>query len=413
MTNWYPSWKLTIDGIDYASKTIANISHFSGRQNIYSQPAASQLSIEIVDLNHVTYNFGINDAVNLSIKKSDNTYISVFGGTITDVKTLVKTTTTGAPIIAYQLIVLGALAKLTRSITDGVLTKAFDGDQIYTALQDTLLNSWNEVPATQTWATYTPATETWANAQNVGLGEIDRPGDYELAARTANPVTVYDLVSALATSGIGYVYEDSQGKISYADSTHRGQYLAANGYVEISANKAVGKNLQTLTRASDVRNNIKLIYKNGAYVTVSDTTSQADYGQLGTVVTTSLENAADATSQANFYLGLRAQPKANISQIVFPLGNPELTDSERDKLLAVLMGLPIIIKDLPSALGGIFYGFVEGWSFQTSYKDLNLTLYLSPLAYSLQSFKWSNVPVTENWTTLSPTLTWIDATIVS
>lgn len=412
MTAWSPEWQLTIDGINYASKTISNISHFSGRQNIYQQPNASQLSIEIVDLNHVTYNFDINDGVNLSIKDSTGSYVSLFGGYVTDVKTVVKTTTTGEPIIAYELICLGALSKLTRTISDGVLSKDYDGNQIKAALTDTFLNSWNEVSASETWATYS-STETWTNAQNVGLGEIDIPGDYELTARTANPTDLYSLVTALANSGLGYVYEDSLGRISYADSTHRGQYLAANGYTEISANKAIGKGLQTLSRASDVRNQIKLIYKNDAYVTVSDSTSQASYGQLGSVISTSLEKEADATAQANFYLTLRAQPKANISQITFPLASPELTTAERDKLINIFMGLPVIVKDLPAALGSEFYGFVEGWSITTSFNNLNMTLYLSPIAYSLQAFKWSDVPVTETWSTLKPTLTWTDATIVS
>jgi hypothetical protein len=413
MTAWIPEWKLTIDGINYASKTIANISHFSGRQNIYQQPSASQLSIEIVDLNSVTYNFDINDGVNLSVKDSTGAYVSLFGGYITDVKTVVKkTTTTGAPIISYELICLGALSKLTRTVDDGVLSKDFDGNQIKAALTTTFLNSWNEVSASQTWSTYS-TTETWTNAQNVGLGEIDTPGDYELTARSADPTDLYTLVSALATSGLGYIYEDSQGRICYADSTHRSQYLAANGYTEISANKAIGRGLQTLAKTSDVRNQIKLIYKNGAYVTVTDTTSQATYGQLGSVITTSLENGSDATTQANYYLTLRAQPKANISQITFPLSSPELTTTERDKLINIIMGLPVIVKDLPTALGSQFYGFVEGWAITTSYNNLNMTLYLSPLAYSLQAFKWSDVPITETWTTLNTNLTWADATIVS
>jgi hypothetical protein len=49
-------------------------------------------------------------------------------------------------------------------------------------LEDLLVNNWGEVPAALTWATYTPATQTWADAENTGLGEIDRPGNYELAS---------------------------------------------------------------------------------------------------------------------------------------------------------------------------------------------------------------------------------------
>lgn len=411
MTHWTPQWKLTVAGVDYTSKVIASISHFSGRTSIYQQPTASSLSIEIVDLNHLSYEFNVNDAVSLQVKDSSGSYVSIFGGRLTDIKTEVKKSSATTTMIHYTLIALGALSKLNRNLTDGVLSKANDGDQIYTILEPLLLNSWNEVPASETWATY-DATETWANAQDIGLGEIDRPGDYELTSRSADPTDIYSLVSALATSGLGYIYEDSNGQICYADSTHRGQYLAANGFTELDANKAIGPGLQTTAKAADVRNSIKLIYKNNAYVTVEDATSIGTYGSLGSVVTTSLEKLADATTQANYYLTLRAYPQANLNQITFPISSGELTDSERDKLLGIFIGQPVIINNLPSAFGTTFTGFVEGWSFRTGFNSLLLTIYLSPIAYSTQAFKWSDVPITESWNTLTPTMDWLNATIV-
>jgi hypothetical protein len=45
-----------------------------------------------------------------------------------------------------------------------------------------------EVPGAETWGTYDP-TVTWANAENNGLGEIDRPGNYELANRSSEQLT--------------------------------------------------------------------------------------------------------------------------------------------------------------------------------------------------------------------------------
>lgn len=411
MTHWTPQWKLTINGVDYTSKVIASISHFSGRASIYQQPTASSLQIEVVDLNHLSYEFNVNDAVSLQVKNSAGSYVPIFGGRLTDIKTEIKRSSATGLMIHYQLIALGALSKLNRNLTDGVLTKAFDGDQIYTILEPLLLNSWNEVPVSETWATYS-VTETWANAQDVGLGEIDRPGDFELASRSAAPTDIYSLVSALATSGLGYIYEDANGQICYADSTHRGQYLAANGFTELDANKAIGPGLQTTAKAADVRNSIKLIYKNNAYVTVDDLTSQATYGSLGSVITTSLENGADATTQANYYLTLRAYPQANLNQITFPITSGELTDAERDKLLGVFIGQPILINNLPSAFGNTFTGFVEGWSFRTGYNNLLLTLYISPIAYSTQAFKWIDVPIVESWNTLTPTMDWLNATIV-
>jgi len=35
------------------------------------------------------------------------------------------------------------------------------------------------------------------------------------------------------------------------------------------------------------------------------------------------------------------------------------------------------------------------------------------LAYSLQAMRWNDVPVTETWSSVSPTLDWANATIVA
>ena len=414
MTIWVPDWKLTVAGQDYTQFTLANLVTRHGRNSIYNQATASSIQVEIVELDGLSYDFSVNDGITLQVKDSTGTYVSIFGGSISDVQTKVRTSGSGGYTISYTLIALGALSRLNRSITDGVLAKAYDGDQIYAALESLLLNSWNEVPADLTWATYS-STEIWSNAGDVGLGEIDQPGDYELHARASSPTDLYTLVAALATSGLGYIYENSSGEICYADSTHRSQYLASNGFTDLDANKAIGPGLSTTAKAADVRNNIKLIYKDNNFVTVSDATSESLYGQLGSVITTSLEKGADATTQADFYLSLRAYPQANLSQIVFPIGSPELGDSERNTLLNVFMGQPVNITNLPDAIsaGGSFQGFIEGWSWRTSYNGLELTLYLSPVGYSLQAMKWMDVPITEKWNTLSTTMDWLNATIVS
>ena len=123
-----------------------------------------------------------------------------------------------------------------------------------------------------------------------------------------------------------------------------------------------------------------------------------------------MENGADATAQANFYLGIRAFPEAQFRSITFPLGNPEIDDTDRDSLLNVFMGLPIEITDLPNNIGeGRFQGFVEGWTFRASYNGLSLTLTVSPTAYSLQAARWNDVSASETWNTLSTTMTWNDA----
>jgi hypothetical protein len=412
MSDWTPDWTLQINGVDYANITLANLTIASGRTDIYSQPRAGYCTFEIINLDVAAIVAQVNDGVIIRVKDSSGDLVDLFGGEITDITVSVRSSGSGGITQLISITALGALSKLSRSLTNGVLSKDFDGNQIYDILQDLLVNNWNEVSPAETWAAYNPTT-TWANAENVGLGEIDRPGNYELMARTSNETDFYSLVSALATSGLGYIYESPTGAIGYADSTHRTTYLATNGYTDVSANDALVGGLQTITRISDVRNKISIEWRSGTE-TATDSQSVALYGQQASVISTTLHNNADAISQAAFYLALRAYPQAQFQAITFTLGNSELTDGDRDALLNVFMGLPLNIEDLPNNMvDGRFQGFVEGWVFRAAYNRLDLTLTLSPTAFSLQFMQWQDVSVAETWNTLSNTLTWDKATVVA
>jgi hypothetical protein len=414
MTQWNPEWQVTINGGgDYTNLTLSNLTITSGRQDIYSQPYAGYCTVEVINLEQTPIVIDVNDQINIKVKDSSGTFVNVFGGYVTDIDVEVTQASSTAISERIKVIALGALSKLPKSITTGVLSKDFDGDQIYSILAPLLFNTWNEVPAALTWANEDP-TITWNDAQNSGLGEIDQPGNYELTARSSSDIDVYTLVAGLATSGLGYLFEDASGRIGYADSTHRNTYLATNGYVDLTGNHALARGIRTQKRSGDVRNNVTITYKSNAQQTASDTESIGIYGQQAYEITTSLENSADALAQANFYLALRAFPEAQFKSITFPLTSPEIDDTDRDALLNVFMGMPVNISDLPSNItNGQFQGFVEGWTFTAGYNSLYLTLTVSPTAYSIQSAKWNDVPVLETWNTLSPTLEWIDATIVA
>ena len=413
MSIWTPEWSLTIDAVTYTDITLADVSITSGRTDIYSQATAGYASFTILNFDDTPVSINLNGQVNIQVKDSTGTYVNLFGGYITDIDLEVTSSGTGGLVQNMKVIALGALSKLPKSLTDGVLSKDFDGNQIYTILAPLLFGSWNEVPAAETWAGYDPVM-TWANAENVGLGEIDRPGDYELTARSSSVTDVYSLVAALANSGLGYIYEDNQGRIAYADSTHRNAYLTANGYTVVSGNTAFASGIKTSLKSGDIRNSVDIKYKNGQTASASEAASIAVYGLQAQSIETTLELQADAEAQADFYLGIRAFPEAQFRSITFPLGNPEIDDSDRDALLNIFMGLPISITDLPANIGqGQFQGFVEGWTFRASYNGLSITATVSPTAYSLQAVRWSGVSVAESWNTLSNTLDWEQATVVA
>jgi hypothetical protein len=414
MTLWNPVWKVEIDGVEYTDAILANLRIRSGRTNIYEQAQAGYVNIQLIDLNQATIPVSVNSTISIQVKNSANVFVPIFGGNVVDIGLEVRDVGSTMFTQTYSITALGALARLPKALTNGVLSRDNDGDQIWEILSDLLLNTWAEVPGGLTWATYNP-TETWANAQNIGLGEIDRPGEYDLAARGNDRIDVYSLVSALATSGLGYIYEDAFGRISYAAALHRSIYLSANGYVELTANQARAAGLRTETRAGDVRNNLTIRYGTNSQNerSASDADSINTYGTLSQIISTTLHDAADATAQANFYLSLRKDPRANFSEITYDLTNPEVDDSDRDNLIAVFMGMPVSIADLPGNMGSIYQGFVEGWSFQAGYNTLSVSLIISPTAFSLQALEWDEVPGARIWSGVSPTLDWARATIIT
>jgi hypothetical protein len=412
VTLWNPVWRVTINGTIVTDSVLANLTINTGRTNIYEQAQAGYCNIQIINLNQQFIDFTVASAVTVELKDSTNTFIPIFGGSIVDLSVTVTDVGNVNYTQTIGIIALGALSRLPKSLTNGVLPKEFDGDQMYDVLRQALFSRWDQVPATLQWNTYNP-TITWANAGNNGLGEIDRPGAYELAARSSDRIDIYSLASAIATSGMGYLYEQSNGQIGYADAQHRTTYLNTNGYVDLSANHALASGINIVTRTGDIRNSVTIKYgaTSSAERSAIDEESIAIYGQLAQIITTTLHNGSDATIQANFYLDLRAYPQPMFNQITYELTNPELDDADRDSLISIFMGMPVRISNLPLNMSASQYlGFVEGWTIQAAYNQCSITPLMSPLAFSIQSLQWQSVSPAEAWNTISPTLDWEHAT---
>ena len=417
MTAWSPDWKLTVAGVDYTDIAISDIAHQAGRSDIYQQPNPSYIQVSFVALSGQTLPFDINDSLSLQVKNSAGTYVNLFGGDITDVTVSVQQTGGIATVVEYSVLAMGSLVKLAKELFSDAISQDEDGNQIYDLLSSVLLGTWNDVPAASTWATYEP-TETWANAVNLGLGEIDTPGLYTMQSRGGgqDPDTIYNIASLIANSAFGYLYEDNEGNIGYADADHRQNYLLTNGYVDLDARHALGQGLSTITRSGDIRNDIIINYGSNfsQEKTATSATSIATYGYKGESVQSTIHSAVDAQAVADRYIAQRAFPLPAFQSITFPITNPEIDNSDRDNLLGVFMGQPLNIQNLPAQISsGEFEGYVEGWSWSTRFNELFLTINLSPVAYSQVAMRWNTTPITETWQTIDPTLTWEYATIVA
>jgi hypothetical protein len=411
MTAWTPTYKILVDSTEVTDVTVANLTVTSGRTDINQQPVAGYCQLQLINFNNISYDFTVGTSLTVEVTNSVGTYVPIFGGLISDFTVAVNRAgdlgyTTTATITA-----LGALSKLPKLIDNGILSQDFDGDQIYTLLSGYLLGQWNEVPAAQTWANYDP-TETWANALNIGLGEIDQPGDYELIARSSSKTDLYSLCTDIANSAFGVLYEDANGNIGYADQTHRQDYLAANGYTTLDANHANGLGLAATTRAGDLRNYFNIIYDNNgnqSYV-AEDLTSQSIYGTYGESFTSRIKHTSDAEALADRYIELRANPSAKFQSITFTLGNPEIDDADRDALINIFLGQPVWIQNLPPNISlGSFQGYIEGWTFRASLNNLSVTFNASPINFSQVAVKWEQVNAAETWNTLNTSLTWLNA----
>ena len=415
MSVWTPDWKLIVGGVDYTDIAISDIQHQAGRDDIYSQPNPSYVQITLVALNGQTLPFDINDSLDLQVKDTSGSYVSLFGGDITDVTVAVGATGSIATVVEYTIIAMGSLARIAKEIWNDNISQDEDGNQIYAILSSVLLGTWNDVPAATTWATYN-ATETWANAVNLGLGDIDQPGLYTMTAQSNLTDTIYNVVSDIANSAFGYIYEDNAGNIGYADADHRQNYLLTNGYVDLDAGHALGAGLSTVMRSGDVRNDIYINYGNNfnSQETATDLASIALYGYKAETINSRIQGSVDAQAIADRYIAQRAYPLPKFQSITFPITNSEIDNADRDDLLGVFMGMPVDIRNLPSQIsGGTFQGYVEGWSWSTRFNELFLTINVSPVAFSQVAMRWNTTPITEAWNTIDPSLTWEYATIVA
>jgi hypothetical protein len=410
MTAWTPVWRIKANGTEVTSVTLANLSITSGRSDINTPTPAGYCQLQLINTDETVYNFTINTSITIEVQDSNGDYVAIWGGRISDIRQVVTVGGELASPTVINITAVGALARLQRAIFDGNLAEGLDGAQIQDLLDDLLLNSWNELPPAETWNTYN-ATETWANASNIGLGTIDA-GDYTMSSRQITDQVISTIANQIASSALGYLYEDANGLINYADASHRQDYLTANGYVDLDAGHAMGSGIGVVQRQGDLANKVVIDYGNNfnSQYTAQDTESQATFGIYAEQFSSYLKNTADVEDMGDRLIQLRAYPRYKFQSITFPLQNPEMDDADRDALLNVFMGLPVRIRNLPpQMLGGEFTGYVEGWSFRASVSGLYITLNATPTEFSAVAQRWEQVNGAETWNSILNTLEWQDA----
>jgi hypothetical protein len=407
---WLPQWRVTVGDDVYT--TVTSVSFASGRLDIDRQATAGYCRVEIINTDNTPFTINVTEPVTLELKNSSGTYVTVFGGEVSDFNIGVRSPEESGYVTTGTILGIGSLAKLSKTVYNTALAEGLDGAQIAAILGNALSLSWDQVTPTTTWATY-PATVTWAEAET-SIGEVDS-GFYTMIALAASAsAKSQTLTDQIANSALGQMYEEKDGDVSYADADHRSNYLAANGFTNLDGSYATPSSITSTTQIARIRNSLIYRYATGygSTYSTSDTDSIASYGLFERSFDSNIKNLADITNIASRELNLRKNPRGSLGAITFRLDNPDMPSTMLDSLIGVFFGQPVSINNLPSnLLGGTFTGFVENVALRATPTFVDFTLYISATDFSLSLTQWNEVlPASLIWTGVNGTLTWTNAT---
>ena len=407
---WLPEWRITVG--DNVYTTVTNVSFSTGRIDIDRQATAGYCSAEIINTTGADFTINITEPITLELKNSSGTYVTVFGGEVSDFSIGVRSPEETGFVTYGKILGIGSLSKVTKAVYNTALAEGLDGAQITAILGAALNLTWAEVTPTDTWDTY-PATVTWDQAETY-IGTIDS-GFYTMVNLAASAsAKSSSLVDQIASSALGQIFENNLGLVCYDDADHRSTYLATYGFTNLDGSYATPSTIKATTQTARMRNS--LIYRYGASYgstyTTSDADSMATYGTYEKSTDSNIKNLADITDIAARDLKLRKAPRAQLEAVSFRLDNPDMPNSMRDALISVFFGQPVYINNLPSNFfGGAYDGFVEDITFKATPTYVDVTLFVSATDFSLSTTQWETVtPASLAWTGVNAILTWTNAT---
>jgi hypothetical protein len=407
---WLPEWRVTVGDDVYT--TVTSVSFASGRLDIDRQCSAGYCRVEIINTTGAAFTINVTEPITLELKDSGGTYVTVFGGEVSDFNIGVRSPEESGFITTGTILGIGSLARITKAIYNTALAEDLDGAQIAEILSAALNLSWEQITPTVTWDTY-PATVTWAEAESY-IGTIDS-GFYTMinlaASASAKSQT---LVDQIANSALGQIFEGKDGNVNYADADNRSNYLATNGFTNIDGAYATPTSISSTTQISRIRNSLIYRYGTGYASTysISDADSIASYGKFERSFDSNIKTLTDITDIASRELLLRKNPRGSLGAITFRLDNPDMPDAMRNDLIGIFFGQAVLISNLPTnLLGGAFDGFVENVALRATPSFTEITLFISATDFSLSTTQWETVlPATLDWDGVNAILTWTNAT---
>lgn len=413
MTTYTPYPKVIFAGInEFVDNTISSIGVSLGRRDIYEQPLPGIANVQLWTDADTALNVNLSDSVVIRIQDSTATYKTIYTGIISDIDISLNDYGSVGSIAMYNITAVGPLSLVNKHTTGGLgFAKEFDGTRVLNILTDVFLQDWNEVVPTLAWDGVSNSA-TWENwdGSNVALvndltTNVDVPGSYELTSYSGGVTDALALVQSAAQSGRGFLFEAPDGSIHYDSYDARAVYVP----LTLTADDLLAAGLRQAAQWAEIVNDVTVVYKNDAEAYAADHTSQQSYGQLAGTRSTTLENSADAESQAQAFLESRAFPRTYPEELTIPLHSPTVSDVTRDALIDMTVGAAVYTQQLPAVFGTTFDGFVEGMNWSLTRYTADLTLVCSALSETFPNKVWLQIAPGVTWASYTPiTEEWVD-----
>jgi hypothetical protein len=379
---WLPNATVTVGATDYTSETLWNVNIFYGRTSVWEQARAGYANIEILNTNDSDNLWAINDTVTIKLKDTSGVDVTVFTGLLTDIRNVVSQSGDVGIVVKQTLTAVAPFAFMSRKVVGtSAYPKEYDDDRMLAILTEC----------------------------GVTIDVVDTPGVYEFTVHAANPTDGYTQAATFAQMGFGYIYETTDGKVGYANESHRLNDVQDNGYFSIPNSYILSAGVSSNETLNDVTNDVLLTYKNGQTVTATNSGSIGAYGLQAASISTELENTTEAQYQADRYIATRSNPQTNLSSFTIQLNSGYITNADIDTFLNIYMGKPIEMLDLPTSIfPNVYLGFVEGWNLSFNRVEAALTLTTTEASYSITPTRWQDVDPAQMWSDVGATIRWFE-----
>jgi hypothetical protein len=379
---WLPNATVTVGGTDYTSDTLWNVNVYYGRTSVWEQARAGYATIEILNTDETINSWAINDTVTVKLKDTSSVDVTVFTGLLTDIRNQVSQSGDLGTVVKQTLTAVAPFAFMARKVVGtSAYPKEYDDVRMLAILTEC----------------------------GVVIDEVDTPGVYEFTAHAASATDGYTQAATFAQMGFGYIYETTDGKVGYANESHRLNEVQDFGYFTIPNSYILSSGVSSNKTLNDITNDVLLTYKNGQSVTATDSGSIAAYGLQAASIQTELEHTSEAQYQADRYIATRSNPNTNLSSFTIQINSGFLTNADIDVFLGMYMGKPIQMLDLPaSILATDYQGFVEGWNLSFNQYEAAITLTTTDATYSITPTRWQDVDPATRWMDVAAGIRWFE-----